>query len=349
MGVGGNNMGAQSLVLTTIKDANSSAISTGGTVLFANGQVGGDKVGDNVLNGFECMLFGDSTRQKPCDSLTVQDSLVQCTPTSGAIAGNGVCPIGDTGSTFNLLRSKIRGCHIGVFFSEGTYNALIDGNEFSACTNCLETGILGLYPKSQLTTGYDKFTITNNSFSCASSSGAALVAQNSIGNCRFAGNTLRDAVLLSGGGFGYGTWPDFSVDGTTFTGGHSADIAGYGPAVGKVLHVAKWTNSHRPAGTSSYGDKYDFFAPGPDHRIVPKTDIVYLNANSDKPTGFAVLDPAILRNYPAGFTTLVVAPHQANWKLKADPAWNTFGADIPITVRAGVKLRFNGTKFDQVP
>ncbi len=314
------------VIRSTIQSTNASALSTSGPALIANSTIGG--TGDaRVYNGVENFAF-------PGNVQTIQDSNISA-------VSNGIAFLSYPTGVLNVLRNNIHDSHFGIQFSEAGHNILISGNMFSYNANAMITTVQNLYPELAGHLGFDNLTISGNTFD---HTGSALVVQQygsgSFQNLKFQGNTVTSGNLLSGG-FGVvnqGDWTGFTVDGTI--------LGAAGQAVGGQYvggHYALWANTTRPAGTGSVGAaaKFDQFSSADvETKIVPKTDLTWLNQNSTGGTHhYAVIDPAILAAYPTGFTTKLIKG-ASPWTLKADPAWNDFAADIPLTA-AGVTITKN--------
>jgi hypothetical protein len=92
---------------------------------------------------------------------------------------------------------------------------------------------------------------------------------------------------------------------------------------------------------ATVGTKVDAYQPSnKTMAVAPVNELAWLNDANAIPGGVSVIMDPKARLYPVGFKTRLYASKPGQWTLKADPAKNTWPANVPVTPN-GVNVRIN--------
>jgi len=306
------------LFLSKTDSSNASCISCSTDMLIHSSDVGQD-VG--VYNGTENFC------------ITAQQKMV-CINSRFSGKAQGLVYIGVDGASCLIDNCDITNSGRGILFSETAHNVTVRNSRFLNNTaQAMIDSVLGLYPQG---TGFSNFLIENNTFI---KTGYSYLCQGYGGGYDWPGFTLRNNTVTSGaliGGSFLGTFTNFNIDGNIL--GDKAISTGDWAG-----NVALWTNNVRlPGSFIGNHEKFDEFSPTPTAIFAPISDLTFLNDNRSSPIQNAEIDSTKLHYYPVGFTTKFKIG-KTNWVLKANPAWNNFSADVPVTNTT--TIRFNANKL----
>ncbi len=297
-----------------VTSSNGSAVSCSANILMDHVRIGGSG-SDRVYNATEnfAVAAPQSTALRWCD-----------------IRGeaNGLVHIGPTGTSLTVERCSIHDSGHGILLSEAAHDVSIRRNTFTGAG--IINSHLGLYPG---VSGFSGIVISDNTIT----SGVLLTIQDDTDGLVMERNTVNgaSATLITG---------PMSSTGANFINNRITDGKDVGSDFLTSTQVGQWRGTLFSAVTK-IGSKVDEFADV-DTTIFPVSDATYLNANVTSGDHFAIIDPAKLSLYPAGFTT-TFRIGDANWVLKKDSAWNTFAANVPVV--SGVQIVMNASgKFDLV-
>jgi hypothetical protein len=303
------------IVSCSVYGSNSSAISWAEGCTIKSSALGGPDDAHEVYNGVENSCRTVGTANQFLDSTTQTKS-------------NGFVHLGLPGTSLTIDGSAFIGNQKGILFSEAANNVVVRNSTFTNNQGCMIGSILGLYPNDPR--GFANFDLHDNA---STKSGALFIGQGtSIPGFLVRGNAMNSGYLLSGS---FGPCPGFCVDGNTIGSG-ATDAGSYSG------YAARWINTIRLPG-SYVGSKNDTYAAEAVMILNPQiaSDETILNAHPAGVTQAVAIDPKQLKFYPVGFMTSVYSTGGAGWTLKADPAWNTFAADVPVPAAPGVTIRKN--------
>jgi hypothetical protein len=331
----GGGSGSFAAVNCWCHGSNASAVSVTADFAAVGCTLGGPGPGDDVYNGFENFATAPrlGTRLVNC--------LVRCG--SASAHGNGAALLGVPGSKTSVTGCTFVNCGKAVLASEVLSDFTFQNNTLSGCGGGLLTSILGLYPSYPR--GFDHWLIDGNA---ADNCGVFLNVQSHgpgpVDPLAVSNNTLTTKGALAAGSFGNTLPATFAFAGNSIGPG-CKDVSGTWNGVRGL-----WSGTARPAGTGSYAASVnDYNAASTQTVVAPVSDGVVLNDHRT-PAGtphYATLDPAALPLYPVGYAvTFYQGPAKRAWLLKADPAWNTLPADVPVTAAGGVTLVFDGKLFN---
>jgi len=328
---GYNVSGSIYILNSNLHSSNADAVSSSGDVVIANTTLGGPYPGDDVYHGVENFGYDDQ-------QTVVQDCVVSASSNGTSRHGMGLVFIGHSNARWSVLRNVVTRNTYGIMFSDRVNNASIQDNAFNDNDQALITSPQNLYPQ-EFTPGMSDCVIASNTYD---HSGSIIVVQN--GDLGFPYLSIHDNTVTNGSilGGGYGSvpnpsgWAGFAVSGNRLgTGGK--DVSSI-----KGCNVALWSSTVRPTGTSSAGYQVDDFVVENRKTITPKSDLTWLNGNQSTEAMYAVIDPTLLQAYPAGYVTSFILGAKQNWVLPADPAWNTFTSDVPVSNGLAIYMGSNG-------
>jgi hypothetical protein len=304
--VGGNTPRAVSVVLTTIKGCNASAISAGADMLVNNCKIGGPGKGEAVYNGFEnqCM-------QAP------QKLVIQKTEMQNAWA-NGIVYSGAPDCSLLLEDSNVHDCGRGLLLAEQGADLIVRRNTFKNAqiiTSVISGGA-----------GFEGASITDNTLD-----NSPVVLQAGIASLVLSRNTVLNGPLCVNSYLR----TDSIIDGNILGAGGVDAVSNYPDQLGL------WSNTQRPDTASpwpSVGYRVNDYSGAKAMVIRPCTDVSFINDNVTSGPIMLTIDPT---GYQVGFTTLLRVG-KPNWVLQKG-AWNTFPADTPVT--DGLKIRVNAQQL----
>jgi hypothetical protein len=328
---GNTQLGTVTEIQCQHKTANSSAVSVGANYVARYNYYGGPNVGDDLANGTENFYYGGPTQ-----------SIKYCNMQRGA---NGFVVLSPYGSTTEISHNAIDSCGSnagGIFLSEFSDGVTIDHNIFTNCSTSanITANILGQYGAPfNAYNGHRNITISNNNHSAGTRWAIYPQANGTTTAFDWTGWTMTGDSISAGtylvGGFGgsaLGTWTGFAVTNLTIQSGADVALANsQGPQValwsGTTRNGTKYNTALQQVGTSTLTCKL-------------LSDLTVLYSNSGGGGGCLVdYDSTKLAGLPNGFTTTFHGVFNT-WTIKANSAWNTLGADLPLTNGDGGEVTF---------
>jgi hypothetical protein len=341
---GGNLTQVVTFVYTNVRSGNASVVSIGAQLTVDHcilGGPGNDKVG----NGIEPFIFNSQV------SMTVTNNLIQYSQSYGVVV------LGQSSATFlidhNTFSNNMGTGAIGL--SDAPHNVTISNNSFTTVgTTCIYDVYNSEDPYGQMNKA-TSWAINNNTFDPGSGKSAFEKGNTIITGLTFSTNELKSGFFLNSASDGSHSQyinvnRPFTIDHTTIGSGAS-ETTWYGNAAGNNK-VALWTNSTLPAYSDpTFGISGDeplgYFGGGNSCSYHWTTDRQIFGLNNSVGVIAVDLEPAWYSAYPDNYTvTFYGKPGggQASWSLKANAAWNTWGADLAVPNNStGVTIHYSAS------